>query len=191
MTKENKETNQSWLFQILFSKRVEYWVTLSMLVAVVAFSVVQAKRLSASADRQMESIQRHNSEMAKIRQVYNESHAVESKKWLDGSHEVRMKMLTLESDVRRLKREMHSNELASKMESMSDRDYQALVLENENPSDRKILESHFKQENEFKASLSRTQKRAFDAEVQKAYVKMLADSNGEGALSGLRKHAIR
>lgn len=102
-----------------------------------------------------------------------------------------MKVLALESDVHRLNKAMLSNELASKMESRSNQDRQAMVLENVNPSNRKILESHFKQENKFKASLSRTQKKQFDDEVRKTYLKMLANSGGEDALSGLRKHAIR
>ena len=80
---------------------------------------------------------------------------------------------------------MLSNELASKEESISGEEYQAWVLENAKPSDRKILAVHFEKENEFKASLSKTRKKVFGAEVQKAYVKVLADSGGECGFSSL------
>ena len=46
--------------------------------------------------------------------------------------------------------------LAEKIESMSDQDWQAMALENANPSERRIVEQRFKRENAFKASLNPT-----------------------------------
>lgn len=191
MTTENKDANRNWLVRPLFSKKAEYWVTMTMIVAVVVFSIVLAKSSSAKSNRHMEVTQRNHSELMEIRKEHQEIHAAESKRRIDILFEIRTRMQNLESEVRRLRRDLPSNELASKMESMSNQDWQAMVLENVNPKDRKILESHFKQENEFKASLSRTQKKQFDDEVRKTYVKMLADSGGKDALSSLQKQAMR
>ena len=68
-----------------------------MIVAAIAFSIVLAKRFSASTDQQMESIQRQNSEMVRLRQNYNESHTADRKSWLVNLHEFKMKLLALES----------------------------------------------------------------------------------------------
>lgn len=85
----------------------------------------------------------------------------------------------------------HNPSQKEKLESMSDLDWQAMVLENADAKDRKILESHFKQENEFKASLNPAQKREFEAEVEKAYAHLLANSGVEGELSDWQKQATR
>ena len=162
-----------------------------MIAAAIVFSIWLVKSSEESTESQVESIERNHAMLAQTHKNYRKSHSADRKRWLDDLHEVKMKVLTLESDVHRLKKEMLSNDLASKMESMSDQDWQAMVLENANPKDRKILADHFKQENEFKASLSRTEKKAFDSKVQKTYVKMLADSGGKGALSSLQQQAIR
>ncbi len=191
MTKENQETKRSWLLQPIFGKSGEYWFTMSMIIAVIVFSIVLAKSSSANTDRHLEVTQRNHSELMKIRKEHQEIHSAESKRRIDNLFEIRTRIQTLESEVRRLRRDLPSNKLASKMESLSNQDWQAMVLENANPKDRKILADHFKQENKFKTSLSRTQKKQFDDEVQKTYVKMLADSGGEGALSSLQKQAIR
>ncbi len=81
--------------------------------------------------------------------------------------------------------------LAEKIESMSDQDYQAMVLENLNPSERRIVEQHFKRENAFKTSLNPTQKKAFDVDVNREYAKLLASSVVEGELSDLLKKSLR
>lgn len=83
------------------------------------------------------------------------------------------------------------NELVGKLESMSDPDWQAWLLKNADAKDRKILEGRFKQENEFKASLNPAQKQEFEAEVEKAYAHMLANSGVEGELSDLQKQVTR
>ena len=189
MTEKNKETKRSFLRP--FNKKVEYWLTIAVCVAAIVFSILLVKSSEESTKSQMKSMERNHAMLAQSHKNYNESHSADRKRWLDDLHEVKMKVLALESDVHRLNKAMLSNELASKRESMSNQDWQAMVLENANPKDRKILESHFKQENKFKASLSRTQKNQFDDKVRKTYVKMLADSGGEDALSGLQKQAIR
>ena len=80
--------------------------------------------------------------------------------------------------------------LAEKIESMSDQDWQAMALENANPSERRIVEQHFKRENAFKASLNPTQKKGFDADVKREYAKLLASSVVEGELSDLLKKSL-
>lgn len=166
-------------------------MTIAVCVAAVVFSIWLVKSSEDTTESQMKSMERNQAMLAQTHENYRKSHSADRKRWLDDLHEVKMKVLDLESDVHRLKKEMLSNELASKMESLSNQDWQAMVLENANPKDRKILESHFKEENEFKASLSRTEKKAFDSKVQKTYVKMLADSGGEGSLSSLQKQAMQ
>ncbi len=85
----------------------------------------------------------------------------------------------------------HNRIQVEELASMSDPEWQAMVLEEADSGDRKILESHFKRENEFKASLSRAQKQEFDAEVEKAYAHLLANSGVEGELSDWQKRATR
>lgn len=77
-----------------------------------------------------------------------------------------------------------SDDLAVNLESMSDREYQAWVMEHANASDRQILAEHFQRENEFKASLNRTQKKAFDDEVERKYANAL-DRRGFSRLDKL------
>ena len=77
------------------------------------------------------------------------------------------------------------------LESMSDPEWQAWLLENADANDRKILESYFQQKNEFKASLNPAQRQEFDAEVEKAYEYLLANSGVEGELSDLQKQVTR
>ena len=77
------------------------------------------------------------------------------------------------------------------LESMSDPDWQAWLLENADAKDRKILESYFQQKNEFKASLNPAQRQEFEAEVEKAYAHLLANSGVEGELSDLQKQVTR
>lgn len=77
------------------------------------------------------------------------------------------------------------------LESMSDPEWQAWLLENADAGDRQILESYFQQKNEFKASLNPAQKQEFDTEVEKAYAHLLANSGVEGELSDWKKQATR
>lgn len=80
---------------------------------------------------------------------------------------------------------------ADELLSMSDSEWQAWLLENADAKDRQILESYFQQKNEFKASLNPAQKQEFEAEVEKAYAHMLANSGVEGELSDWQKRATR
>ncbi len=75
--------------------------------------------------------------------------------------------------------------------SMNDPEWQAWLLENADAKDRKILESYFQQKNEFKASLNPSQRQEFEAEVEKAYAHLLANSGVEGELSDLQKQVTR
>ena len=86
---------------------------------------------------------------------------------------------------------LQRDELASKMESMSDPEWQAWLLENADDRDRQILESRFKQENAFEASLNPAQEKEFEAEVEKAYAHLLANSGVEGELADWQKQVTR
>lgn len=76
--------------------------------------------------------------------------------------------------------------------SLSDEEYQAMVLEHVKPGDRQLAEQHFKQENAFKASLKPDEKQKFDAEVKRECAKLLANSGvQESELSSFQKQTIR
>lgn len=68
------------------------------------------------------------------------------------------------------------DELASNAESGSGEDFRSSVLKSAKMRNRLAIASHFKQEDEFKESLSLSQKKKFDAEVKKVYENFLADS---------------
>ena len=51
-----------------------------------------------------------------------------------------------------------ADEFVGKLESMSDEEYQAMVLAHVEASDRQLIEQHFKRENAFKASLRPAEK---------------------------------
>ena len=85
----------------------------------------------------------------------------------------------------------HNRIQVDKLASMSDPEWQAWLLENADARDRQILESRFKQENEFKASLNPAQKQEFETEVEKAYAHLLANSGVEGELSDWQKQVTR
>ena len=120
MTTENQETKWNWLVRPLFSKKTEYWVSMTMIVAAIVFSIVLTKSSSANTDRHLEVTQRNHSELMKIRKQHQETHAAELKRRFDILFEIRTRIQTLESEVRHLRRDLPSNKLASKMESMSD-----------------------------------------------------------------------
>ena len=117
--------------------------------------------------------------------------------------EIRERLRTLESELKyrirnlelaRTKEKLSQTnklKLAQKIESMSDLDYQAMILENSNPSERRNIERHFKRENAFKTSLNQTQKKAFDVDVNREYAKLLASSGVEGELLDLIKVSLR
>lgn len=80
-------------------------------------------------------------------------------------NEIESRLKILESKVKQLDAASNQlarghNESAGNVESISEQEHLALILKNASPSDRRILADHFKQENEFKASLSRAQKQA-------------------------------
>lgn len=68
------------------------------------------------------------------------------------------------------------DELASNAESGSGEDFRSSVLKSAKMRNRLAIANHFKQEDEFKESLSLSQKKKFDAEVKKVYENFLADS---------------
>ena len=49
-----------------------------------------------------------------------------------------------------------------------------MVLETANPSERRIIQQHFQRENALKASLDSSEKKAFEADGNKASAKLLA-----------------
>ena len=74
--------------------------------------------------------------------------------------ESKNRIRSLESVIRRMKSQSQTGEFVGNVESMSEQEHLALILKNASLSDWRILADHFKQENEFKASLSRAQKKA-------------------------------
>lgn len=76
------------------------------------------------------------------------------------------------------------DELASNAESESGEDFRSSVLKSAKMRNRLAIANHFKQEDEFKESLSLSQKKKFDAEVKKVYENFLADSGVDRELFG-------
>ena len=70
---------------------------------------------------------------------------------------------------------VRQDESASNAEAVSDEDSRAMVLKNVKQKDRMAIVKHFKQEDEFKKSLEPAEKQKFDADVEKAYEKLLAE----------------
>lgn len=84
-----------------------------------------------------------------------------------------------------------SDESSDNLESMSDRDYQAMILEHAKESHRQLIDQYFKRENAFKTSLSQTEKKKFDTDVKKVYAKLLTGSGVDGGLSSFDKKTLR
>ena len=77
-------------------------------------------------------------------------------------------------------------------EAVSDEDFRAMVLKNAKHKERIAIVKHFKQEDEFKKSLSRTEKKKFDNEVKKAYENLLAECGiDQGSLGKWPDNAFR
>ena len=108
-----KETKRSWSFLRLFNKKVEQGLT-AVCVAAAVFSIWLVKSAEETTESQMKSMDRNQAMLAQAYKNYNESHSADRQRWLDDLHEVKMKVLALESDVHRLKKEVLSNELASR-----------------------------------------------------------------------------
>ncbi len=87
---------------------------------------------------------------------------------------------------------VRQDESASNAEAVSDEDFRAMVLKNAKHKDRMAIVKHFKQEDEFKKSLSRTEKKKFDDEVKKAYENLLAECKiDKGSLDKWQDNAFR
>ena len=75
---------------------------------------------------------------------------------------------------------------------MSDEEYQDVVLEHAPKKERQNIANQFKWNNEFKASLSQTQKKEFDDDVNKAYAKLRVSSGvQEDDLTSFHKQTLR
>ncbi len=67
-----------------------------------------------------------------------------------------------------------------------------MVLKSAKHKERMAIAKHFKQEDEFKKSLDRTEKKRFDAEVKKAYENLLAECGiDKGSLDKWQEDAFR
>lgn len=84
-----------------------------------------------------------------------------------------------------------SDDSVGKLESMSDEEYQAMVLEYVRASDKQLIDPHFKRGKAFKASLDPSKKQKFTSDVRKAYDKLLATPGMKDELSSLQKRGIR
>ena len=70
----------------------------------------------------------------------------------------------------------------SSAESINNKDFRARLLRSAKKSDPQAVANRFKQEDEFQASLGRTQKKKFGAEVRGSYENLLAESGRRGRL---------
>ena len=159
-------------------KTVTYWIVFGVMVFSAIFWAIIFQRFDAKnkADRE------RRKELAELEDRRQATIMATEQRRAEKIREIEKRLRVLESSMNRIRTkeetpavapkpssDSQSDDLAVNLESMSDREYQAWVMEHANVSDRKILAEHFQRENEFKASLSRTQKKAFDNEVERKY----------------------
>ena len=168
-----------------------FWLALSLLLISLVLSFTDLlhfdKKRAESARRSEELSHHYRDEVLAIKRAQ-----------IDNLKEIKDRLIVLEVAMGKIKPKKRpqpvasnpSSESAVSLESMSDKKYQAMVLEHVKASDRQLLEQHFKQENAFKASLKPAEKQKFDADVKKAYAKLLAHPGMKGELSSLQKAAI-
>lgn len=174
-----------------------FWLALSLMLVATVLSftdLLHFDKKRAESARQFEELSDHYRDEVltlKIAQI-------------DNLKEIKDRLIVLESAMKKIQPKEETtpletdpsvssqeDEFVGKLKSMSDEGYQAMVLEHVKASDRQLVEQHFKQENAFKASLKPAEKQKFDADVKKAYAKLLANCKVEGDLSSLQKEAIR
>ena len=169
-----------------------FWLALSLLSLSVVLSFTDLlhfdKKRAESARRSEELSWHYRDEVMTIKRAQ-----------IDNLKEIKDRLIVLEAAMGKIKPKKNpqpvasspSEESAISLESMSDEEYQAMVLEHVKASDKQLVEQHFKQENAFKASLKPSEKQKFDADVKRECAKLMANSQAEGELSDLQKQAIR
>ena len=138
--------------------------------------------------------------LSEIRHHYRDEVLALKRGQIDNLKEIKDRLIVLELAMRKLEMEKAKPkeepkpvaesslaESAIRLESMSDEEYRAMVLEHVKASDRQLIDQHFKQENAFKVSLKPAEKQKFDADVKRECAKLLASSKVEGELSSLQK----
>lgn len=174
-----------------------FWLTLSlmMIAAVLSFTdLLHFDKKRAESSRRFEELSWH----------YRDNIMSLKRAQIDNLKEIKDRLIVLEAAMEKIlpKEETtpidpdpavssQADEFVGKLESMSDEEYQAMVLEHAKASDRQLVEQHFKQENAFKASLKPSEKQKFDDDVKNAYAKLLVSCKVEGELSDLQKRAIQ
>ena len=168
-----------------------FWLALSLLLISLVLSftdLLHFGKKRAESSRQFAELSHH----------YRDEVLAIKRAQIDNLKEIKDRLLVLEAAIGKVKPKKNpppvalspSAESAVSLESMSDEEYQAMVLEHVKASDKQLVDQHFKQENAFKASLKPSDKQRFDADVKKAYAKLLAHPGMKGELSSLQKAAI-
>lgn len=176
-------------------KTVTYWIVFGVMVFSAIFWTIIFQRSNAEVKENGKTMDRYRSTMElaekirteKIRGIEKRLGALESL-----VHRIRIRT---EEDPTMIEPkpsiDSQSDDLAVNLEPMNDREYQAWIMEHANASDRQILAEHFQRENDFKASLNPTQKKAFGDAVEKEYAKALKEAKSKGEISDLRKIALK
>lgn len=169
-----------------------FWLVLSLLAISLVISLTDLLHFNkkrAESSRQFEELSGH----------YRDEVLTIKRAQIDNLKEIKDRLIVLEAAMEKTKPKKKPQPVASSpstgsaisLESMSDEEYQAMVLEHVKASDKQLVEQHFKQENAFKASLKSSDKQRFDADVKRECAKLMANSKAEGELSDLQKQVIR
>ena len=174
-----------------------FWLTMSLMLVATVLSFTDLLHFDK---KRLESARRSE----ELRHYYRDTVMTLKRAQIDNLKEIKDRLIVLELAMRKSEIEESKPKedpkpvvesplakAAVKLESMSDEEYQSMVLEHVKASDRQLIDQHFKQENAFKASLNPAEKQKFDAEVKRECAKLLANSKVEGELSDLQKQAFR
>ena len=177
----------------------QIWLPMSLMSILMLLSFSDLLYFSpkqAESDRRFEELR---SRYIETNQSFRDEVLTMKRAQIDNLKEIKDRLIVLEAAMGKIKPKKNpqpvasspSEESAISLESMSDEEYQAMVLEYVKASDKQLVEQHFKQENAFKASLKPSEKRKFDADVNRECAKLLARCKVEGELSSLQKQVIR
>ncbi len=176
-------------------KTVTYWIVFGVMVFSAIFWTIIFQRSNAEAKENVKMRAQYRATMESAEKIRTEKiRGIEKRLGILESSVRRFRIRTEEDPTTidpKPSVDSQSDDLAVNLESMNDREYQAWIMEHANASDRQILAEHFQRENEFKASLNPTQKKAFEDAVEKEYAKALKEAKSKGEISDLRKIALK
>ena len=135
-----------------------FWFTLLTPSVVIATSVFYLLYFSPKQSEQ-------NQKFAELSHHYRDEVLTLKRAHIDNLKGIKDRLIVLEVSMKKSEMEEPKTvapsplaESAVSLESMSDEEYQAMVLEHVKASDRQLIEQHFKRENAFKASLRPAEK---------------------------------